>query len=113
MENEDNGDNESKRTVSKGEEVDSPIVGGEVAIQRAQEMLAGFDALYNDDEKRKKITITSGITLGSALGDLVLAGESKNEADKIDHFARGSQTLFEILTGVALGAVARTRNKKV
>jgi len=112
MENEDKGKEESKRTVNEGEEVEAPLVGGEVAVQRAQELIAGFDALYNDDDARKKITIGSGITLGSALGDLVLAGSAKTDADKMDHFARGSQTLFEILTGVALGAVARTKDQK-
>lgn len=109
-------DEEKARTnpaVGKDKQVVPLYINGEVALSHAETLISNFDDIFGDDEKRKKVTVASGLTLGAALGDLVLSGkESLRDEERLNHFARGSQTLMEILMGAALGVTARTREKK-
>lgn len=84
----------------------------ESALVHANELLDGFDSLYNNPEARRKTTVPSGIILGSALGNLTIATNATNSDERLDHTQKGFTTIVEILLGTMLGYNARMKKGK-
>lgn len=84
----------------------------EKALAHANELLDGFDALYNDPEKRRKTTVPSGIIVGSAFGNLAMGSNTTDPAERLDQTQKGFTTLIEVLFGAMLGYNARMQKGK-
>lgn len=97
---------ESKGT---GEEV---IKAGNAAIAQANALLSNFDQIYADPDKRRKITVSSGIVVGGALADLKLAADANDDGEAMDRMARGTTTLMEIFFGITTGFASRKASSK-
>jgi len=99
---------------TKKEEEMSVMEQSEAAVIAAGELLAGFESIVGDDEKRMKATTTSGVVVGAGINFMLDAAIETDEEKKSELYRKGGVTAMEIATGVVKTLIAgdRRRNTK-
>ena len=99
---------------TRKEEEMSVMEQSEAAVIAAGELLAGFESIVGDDEKRMKATSTSGVVVGAGINFMLDAAIETDEEKKSDLYRKGGVTAMEIGTGIVKTLIAgdRRRNSK-
>ena len=80
----------------------------DAAVRTAEALVESLDSLYEtDNQKWRKLKMTSGIILGETLGDIVNALCERNPNESRKRLRRAGEGIVELAVGTLLGAAAR------
>jgi len=99
---------EEKKEGIENMDVESELAEADAAVRTAEALVESLDSLYeSDNQKWRKLKMTSGIILGETLGDIVNALCERNPNESRKRLRRAGEGIVEIAVGTLLGAAAR------
>ena len=117
MKNVGKGNEESEPTVEKKRKETTMAIfqQSDEAIVAAEKLLTGFEALYEDEERRAQATGTSGVVAAGIVNYALDAAEEKDPYVKSELKKRAITTGLEMFTGFVKTTLAgenRRRNRR-
>jgi len=99
---------EEKREEIEEIDAEAELKEADAAVRTAEALVESLDGLYeSDNQKWRKLKMTSGIILGETLGDIVNALCERNPEESRRRLKRAGEGIVEIAVGTLLGATAR------